>query len=183
MADELETTPIQNAYAQQFANDLAINHKEQEEVTRQIAALQQRLEQLRADAAWLAQAQDSLTTVFARSPSVAKATPGTTEAPSATPAEQTEASTPAEAATHTPQTVPQPRQDQSEKAARAKQPAKKAAANKKTTTKKTVAKKAAAELVPPPRALRVVPQMVGGVAAPGAERIPARLRRGSCGSL
>ncbi|MGC5039904.1 hypothetical protein ACPXCS_33455 [Streptomyces sp. DT190] len=31
--------------------------------------------------------------------------------------------------------------------------------------------------------VRVVPQMVGGAATPGSERILARLRRGSCGSL
>ncbi|TKS96213.1 hypothetical protein [Streptomyces lasalocidi] len=155
MADAPETTPIQNAYAQRFANDLVNNHKEQEEVTGQIAALQARLEQLCADAAWLTQAQDSLPTVLALSAAVAEPDPGATEAPSATPAEQREASALAEAATRTPHTVPQPRHDQSEKAAQAKQPTKKTAAKKKTTTKKTadepvparqaLAKKAAAK--------------------------------------
>ncbi|MET9118959.1 hypothetical protein ABZX38_32850 [Streptomyces longwoodensis] len=134
MADAPETNPIQNAYAQRFANDLVDNRKEQEEITGQIAALQKRLDQLSAEAAWLTQAQASLTTVLAPSAPVAAV------------------------ATHTPHTVPQPRQDQREKAAQAKQPAKKTDAKKKTTTRKTAAKKAiakktATELVPAPQAL------------------------------
>ncbi|MFJ4152787.1 hypothetical protein ACIP10_35160 [Streptomyces galbus] len=145
MAEEPEMTPIQNAYAQRFANDLVANHKEQEAITGQIDALQKRLDELRADAAWLTQAQGSLATVLASSDPVAEPAPGAAEAPSAAPTEQPGVSAaPAEAAAHTPHAVPQP-QGQSEKAAQAKRPAKKTAGKKRTTFKKTVAKKATAK--------------------------------------
>ncbi|MCG8970264.1 hypothetical protein [Streptomyces sp. CL12-4] len=62
MADEPQTTPVQERVRQRFADELTANHAEQEELTGQIAALQQRLDQLKADAAWLMQAQSSLPT-------------------------------------------------------------------------------------------------------------------------
>ncbi|MET7433258.1 MULTISPECIES: hypothetical protein [Streptomyces] len=49
MADEPEKTPIQNKYAQQYAEDLSANRKEQGEITAQIAALHERLERLKED--------------------------------------------------------------------------------------------------------------------------------------
>lgn len=142
MADEPEKTPIQSVFAQQFAEALAANRTEQEDVTAQIAGLQKRLEQLQVDEAWLTQAQDSLPAALA--PSEPAAEPAA-EAPSAAPAEQPEPSAPAEAVIDTSHTVPQPRQDQSEKAAQPTQPAKKTAAKKKSTANKTTAKKTTAE--------------------------------------
>ncbi|MFJ9580911.1 hypothetical protein ACIRQF_31540 [Streptomyces sp. NPDC101191] len=137
MVDELEKTPIQDRVRQRFADDLAANRREQEEVTGQIADLQERLEQLRKDEAWLTQAQGSL-----------PGAPATSE-----PAAELDGAS-AEPATDAPH-VPQPRQDQSEKAAQAEQPAKKttakkAPAAKKTTAKKAAAKKAAADPAPAP---------------------------------
>ncbi|MFF7953625.1 hypothetical protein [Streptomyces griseorubiginosus] len=141
MADELEKTPVQDRVRQQFDDEIAANRREQEEVTEQIAGLQERLEQLRADEAWLTQAQGSLPGALTPSEPAAERDGASTEQP--------EISASAEAATDTPHTVPQPRQDQSEKAAQPKQAAKKAPA-KKTTAKKTAAKKTAADPAPAP---------------------------------
>ncbi|RNF81163.1 hypothetical protein [Streptomyces botrytidirepellens] len=150
MADEPEKiTPIQDRVRQQLADNLVANRKEQEKVTaqlaalqKQVAALEERLAQLKLDEAWLAQAQGSLPTALAQSEPAA----GAAEELSAAPAEQPETSAPAKAVTDEPRTVPQPRQNQPVKAARSKQPAKKTtAAAKKTTAKKTTAKKSAAK--------------------------------------
>lgn len=127
MVDELEKTPIQDRVRQRFADDLAANRREQEEVTGQITGLQERLEQLRTDEAWLTQAQGSL--------------PGAL-APSEPAAEPDGAS--AEAVTDAPH-VPQPRQDQPAQAEPPRGPAEKAAAKEKTTAKKTATKKTAAK--------------------------------------
>ncbi|MEV0965505.1 hypothetical protein AB0J25_23495 [Streptomyces sp. NPDC049910] len=123
MADEPEMkTPIQNKYAQQYADDLAANRKEQSGITEQIAGLRARLEQLALEETWLAQAQGSL--------------------PGAPARREPEAGTSASAedVTKAPQTVPSPRQDASVKA---EQPARKAATAKKTVAKKPTAKKTA----------------------------------------
>jgi hypothetical protein len=169
VADEPDKTPIQSVFAQQFAEALAANRTEQEDVTAQIAGLQKRLEQLRVDEAWLTQAQDTLPAALAPSKPEAEPAAAVAEAPSEAPAEQPESSAPAEAVTDAPQTtVPQPRQDRSAQAEPPKKPAKKAAAAKKKTTgkkttakkttakqaaaKKTAAKKAAAEQAPAPEA-------------------------------
>ncbi|MFJ5951433.1 hypothetical protein [Streptomyces noursei] len=139
MADAPEkNTPIQNKYAQQYADDRAANRKEQGVIAEQIAGLQERLEQLKLEETWLARAQDSLP--GAPVPGEPKTEPAAVvaEAAAADKAEQCETSVPAEAVTKAPQTVPQPRQD---KSVEADQPAKKAAAAKKTA-KKRVARKA-----------------------------------------
>ncbi|MFF3958496.1 hypothetical protein ACFYY1_35565 [Streptomyces sp. NPDC001890] len=126
MADEPEQTPIQNKYAQQYADDLAANRKEQDSITTQLGDLQERLEQLKAEEAWLAQAQGILA--------------GTDGAPSAAAEEQREvegeAPAPAEAVADVPRTLPVQRQDpQTKPAAKGKPAAKKAA---RRTTAKTV---------------------------------------------
>lgn len=144
MADEPETTPIQNKYAQQYADDLEANRKEQADATEQIANLQKHLEQLRVDEAWLSKALGSLPAAVAPS---ASEPDSAAEAVAAPPAAETPA--PVEAGADALQTVPQQRQDKPVKAAQSKQPAKKAAAKKtpvgKTAAGKTTAKKAAAK--------------------------------------
>ncbi|MFD9408675.1 hypothetical protein ACFWBN_16895 [Streptomyces sp. NPDC059989] len=60
MANEPDTTPIHNVYAQRFAADLETNHKEQAEVSAQITELESRLKQLKADENWLSGMQGSL---------------------------------------------------------------------------------------------------------------------------
>ncbi|MEU2023751.1 hypothetical protein ABZ565_16595 [Streptomyces sp. NPDC016469] len=115
MADVPVTTPIQTKYAQQYADDLAANRREQEDVTAQITVFQARLEQLRVEEGWLAKAQGTLPV-----------------APLPTPAE-------AEPAADTPRGVPQQRQDRAVE----KQPEK--PIKKKTAAKKTAAKKTAAQ--------------------------------------
>lgn len=127
MADEPAKTPIQDKYAQQYADDLAANRTEQGELTSRISALQERLEQLKTDEHWLAQAQGSLPKAPASG------------APEARPAaEEAESSAPVEAAAEAPQSVPQQRQDQSAKEEQPKRPAKKAVSAKRATSKKAV---------------------------------------------
>lgn len=60
MANEPETTPIHNLYAQRFAADLETNRKEQEVVSSQIAELEVRLKQLKEDESWLCGIQGAL---------------------------------------------------------------------------------------------------------------------------
>jgi hypothetical protein len=135
---------VQERVRQRFADELTANHAEQEELTGQIAALQQRLDQLRADEAWLTQAQSSLPTTGEPG---AEALGSATETPSAAPVEQAEVSAPAETDAEASQTVPAQRQKQTvKKAAQAKKPAAtKPAAKKAATAKKTTAKKAASK--------------------------------------
>ncbi|MGC5266682.1 hypothetical protein ACPXCO_37345 [Streptomyces cyaneofuscatus] len=143
MADEPEKTPIQSKYAQQYADDLAANRKEQGGITTQLAGLQERLEQLKVEEDWLVQAQGGLPASAAgREP---EAEPAATMSPasSAGNAERSKSSAPAKAGADAPSTVPQPRQDQSVKAEQPKQAAKKTPA-KKTTAKKTATTKNAA---------------------------------------
>jgi hypothetical protein len=156
---------VQERVRQRFADELTANRAEQEELSGQIAALQQRLDQLKADEAWLTQARSSLPTTGEPG---AVALGSASETPSATPVEPAETSAPAETAAEASQTVPAQRQKQTvKKAARAKKPAatkpaaKKPAAAKKTTVrkaaskapvKKTTAKKTAAEQATAPKA-------------------------------
>ncbi|MFF9497265.1 hypothetical protein [Streptomyces flaveolus] len=141
MADEPQTTPVQERVRQRFADELTANHAEQEELTGQIAALQRRLDQLRADEAWLTQAQRSLPATLSEGGSGEETSGGAAETPSAAPVEQVE--TVVEAS----QTVPAQRQGQAvKKAARAKKPAaRKSAAKKPAAAKKTTVKKAASK--------------------------------------
>jgi hypothetical protein len=130
---------VQERVRQRFADELTANHAEQEELTGQIAALQQRLDQLRADEAWLTQAQSSLPTTGEPG---AEALNSASETPPAATVEQAAVSAPAETDAEAPQTVPAQRQKQTvKKAAQAKKPAaKKPAAAKKTTVKKAASK-------------------------------------------
>lgn len=170
MADEPGKTPIQNKYAQQYAQDLATNRKEQGDITAQIARLQERLEQLQADEVWLGQAQGSLPGTTAPSEPEAEPAAAATEVSSAENAEQQAIPAAAAAVTDASKAVPQPRQDQTVKAGQPKQTTaknaavKKSAPAKKTATKKTTAKttpkvkKAAAkkpdaDQAPPPEAI------------------------------
>ncbi|MFH0245883.1 BlaI/MecI/CopY family transcriptional regulator [Streptomyces sp. HK10] len=138
MADEPAKTPIQNKYAQQYADDLAANRKEQGNLTAQIAGLQERLEQLKAEEDWLTQAQGSLPEVPA--PSVSQAQPAAAEA---------EASAPAETIADATQAVPPQRQDEPVKGGQPRKPAKKTASKKaaKATARKTTAKTTAKRTV------------------------------------
>ena len=88
MADEPQTTPVQERVRQRFADELTANHAEQEELTGQIAALQRHLDQLRADEAWLTQAQRSLPATLNEGGSGEETSGGAAETPSAAPVEQ-----------------------------------------------------------------------------------------------
>ncbi|MEU9304055.1 hypothetical protein [Streptomyces sp. NPDC048269] len=99
MANEPDTTPIHNLYAQRFAADIETNRKEQEVVSSQMRELEVRLKQLKEDESWLLGIQGTL-------PSAA---PGVPAAQS--PAEETAAVPPAAAkGADVAGTVPQPRQ-------------------------------------------------------------------------
>ncbi|MEV5177844.1 hypothetical protein AB0L10_44160, partial [Streptomyces flaveolus] len=132
-------------YAQQYAEDLSANRKEQGEITAQISALRERLERLKEDEAWLAQAQGRLpgaNTATSEAKPAAEAEPaaGADQAPSAAAQErasQGEPSVPSRAAAKAPRTVPSQRAETQNKPA-----TKTKAAAKKTTTKKTTATKA-----------------------------------------
>ncbi|MGZ2361691.1 hypothetical protein LRE75_34290 [Streptomyces sp. 372A] len=143
MADEPAKSPIQNKYAQQYADDLAANRQEQGDITAQIADLKERLQQLQTEENWLAQAQGSL--LGAPVPNV----PGAQSAAQASDvlppdaAEQTESAT-TETVAEAPQAVPQQRQDRSAGETQPRKPGKKAAA-KRTTAKKTSARKTSAK--------------------------------------
>jgi histone H1/5 len=143
---------VQERVRQRFADELTANHAEQEELTGQIAALQQRLDQLKADEAWLTQAQSSLPTTGEPR---AEALGSASETPSAAPVEQAEVSAPAETDAEASQTVPAQRQKQTvKKAAQTKKPAatkpaaKKPAAAKKAASKAPVKKSAAKKTAP-----------------------------------
>ncbi|MFI0813516.1 hypothetical protein [Streptomyces echinatus] len=162
MADEPAKTPIQNKYAQQYADDLAANRQEQGDVTAQITGLQERLEQLKAEEDWLAKALGSLPEAPVPSGPEAEPAAAAAEVPSADRAEQAEASAPAERVADAPHAVPQQRQDQSVREEQPRQAAKKTASAKKTapakkpatkkaaktTAKKAAAKKASAKEAP-----------------------------------
>ncbi|MFB7462848.1 hypothetical protein ACFCZ1_04965 [Streptomyces sp. NPDC056224] len=88
MANDPDTTPIHNVYAQRFAADLEINRKEQEQVSAQITELEVRLQQLKADESWLHGMQGALPPVADEAPA-----PGGQVAPQPgrSPAHDTEA--------------------------------------------------------------------------------------------
>ncbi|MBJ6636798.1 BlaI/MecI/CopY family transcriptional regulator [Streptomyces sp. DHE7-1] len=143
MADEPAKTPIQNKYAQSYADDLAANREEQSEVTAQISGLQERLEQLKAEEAWLAQAQGSLPGAAVSGVPEARPATGAAEAPQGAAAEQADTSAPAGEAADAAQ-VPQQRRDQLVKEAQPERPARKRVAVKKTApAKKTTGRKTA----------------------------------------
>ncbi|MEU2358825.1 hypothetical protein ABZ599_38710 [Streptomyces misionensis] len=158
MADEPEKTPIQNKYAQQYAEDLAANRKEQDEITTQIAALHKRLERLKQDEAWLTQAQGRLpgasTAASEAEPAAeAEGAAGAHQTPSAAAQEhasQDEPSLPAGTVAEAPRTVPSQRAETQDKpATKTKAATRGKAATEKSTKKNTAtkapAKKASAE--------------------------------------
>ncbi|WP_405896207.1 hypothetical protein OG242_00420 [Streptomyces sp. NBC_00727] len=120
MADVPVKTPIQSKYAQQYADDLAVNRREQEDVTAQVTALRARLEQLKVEEGWLAKAQGTLP--VAPLPAAAEAEPS---------ADATRG-------------VPQQRQDQAV-AKQPEEPVKKKSPSKKTAARRTAARKTAAQ--------------------------------------
>ncbi|MFE5488297.1 hypothetical protein [Streptomyces sp. NPDC056527] len=140
---------IQIAYAERFAEDIEKNRSEQEDIARQLAELQARLDQLRTDEKWL-------TEMLGTVPPAADSTPETTEV------------TPVPAPVEAPLTepapdvvVPQPRQEKATtKPARksasknpvVKKPVVKKAAVKKPVAKKTVAKQATPKKATAPQA-------------------------------
>jgi predicted transcriptional regulator len=140
VADEPEKTPIQNVYAQRYAEDLAANRKEQ-------AALQERLEQLRVEEEFLVKAQGILPAAVIPSGSDAEPGAGADEASSAG---DLGASASAEAVADAPRSVPKPRQDKQVKAAQSKPAAKKGAKGKSTAKKTAAAKAPAKEKAVPP---------------------------------
>jgi hypothetical protein len=73
MADVPGTTPIQSVYAQRIAADLENNRAEQQKVSEQIAELTARLEQLRADEAWLCGLQQGTAPPAEASPGAGRA--------------------------------------------------------------------------------------------------------------
>ncbi|MFC8019092.1 hypothetical protein [[Kitasatospora] papulosa] len=134
MTDEPAKTPIQDKYAQQYANDLEANRTKQ-------AELAQALEQLKADETWLLQQLDGVPGTATDTDDVV-----VNEEPAAS------AKTPHTATAETTTSVPQPRQDAPTKAAASKPTAKKGAtakdnpaATKTAEAKKAPAKKTAAK--------------------------------------
>ncbi|MFG2985509.1 hypothetical protein ACGFYQ_30330 [Streptomyces sp. NPDC048258] len=187
MADEPDTTPIQNLYAQRFAADLETNRKEQEDVSSQIAELEVRLKQLKEDESWLCGVQGALP------PVVADATAAQS------PAEDTAAVPPASAEAAVAGTVPKPRRARKatdgaargRKATQAEKPSDDASAHVKAkstarkpataATRKTTEHKASKASEPPLRELVLAllvsarePRMVSEVATELAQAHPAR---------
>ncbi|WP_408052914.1 hypothetical protein [Streptomyces sp. HO565] len=157
---------MQERARQRFTDELTANRSEQEELTGQITALQQRPDQLRADETWSTQAQSSLPT--AGEPGAGASSDAAETVPAAAQEQQTETSAPADTDAEAPQTVPAQRQNQpAKKAARAKKPAatkpaakapakkataaKTASASDKPAARKPAAKKAAAEEAAAPK--------------------------------
>ncbi|MFJ7207102.1 hypothetical protein ACIQWR_26655 [Streptomyces sp. NPDC098789] len=100
MADEPDSTPIHNVYAQRFAADLEVNRKEQETITAQLTDLGARLEQLKSDEGWLSGMQGTLP---AAPPAPTPVTPDadTTVVPRPRTAKKATAATTAKAGTKT----------------------------------------------------------------------------------
>lgn len=143
--EEPTAQSLQSQYAEQFANHLADNREEQ-------ARLRKRLEQLKADEAWLVKALETVS-----APAEGGVDAQVTEDGSAQPQDSTstpsEATEPSEAAeVGASATVPKQRQDKPAKA-RAKKTTAKKTATKKTTAKKPATKQApAAKKTTTPRA-------------------------------
>lgn len=166
MAEELEKSPIQNKYAEQYASDLVSNRKEQGEVSAQIAGLQQRLEQLKAEEGWLSQAQGSLPAAPVPTVPEAQTAAEVAEASPAAAAEQADTSAPAEAPADPTRTLPQQRQDQSAQE-EPKRPTKKKVTAKKAAAKKTTARTTA-------KRTTAKPAKKASAKKPAAEEVPAQ---------
>ncbi|GHI85120.1 hypothetical protein [Streptomyces xanthophaeus] len=141
MVNEPDTTPIHKQYAQRFSADLEINRKEQDELSAQIAELEARLKQLKADENWLCGVQGALPAAGAgkaaeRVAAQAVRSPATKTAKTATA--KTAAAPAASAAEPVAGSVPKPRQaKKAAGATRARKatPAKKASGTAATGTK------------------------------------------------
>ncbi|MGR4878183.1 hypothetical protein ACIPUC_01940 [Streptomyces sp. LARHCF249] len=187
MANEPETTPIHDVYAQRFAADLETNRKEQDAVSSQIAELEVRLKQLKEDESWLCGVQGALPAA------VADATAAQS------PAQDTGPVPPASAEAAAAGTVPKPRQGRKatggtardKKATRAKNPSggPSAGVKAKTTARKPAAagsqktaEPAAGKAAEPPLRELVLallvsagePRMVSEVATELTQAHPAR---------
>ncbi|MGW0750747.1 hypothetical protein [Streptomyces sp. NPDC002587] len=193
MANDPDTTPIHNVYAQRFAADLEINRKEQEQVSAQIAELEARLQQLKADESWLHGMQGALPPIADEAPaSDGQVAPQ----PGQSPAHDTEA-VPPTTGDPVKSAVPRPRKAKKTtgRAAERKpaQPKKTsgiasgakagatAAAAKKATAKKATGTKADKTAEPPLRELVLAllvsaaePRMVSEVTAELAQAHPGR---------
>ncbi|WP_405715269.1 hypothetical protein OG264_36930 [Streptomyces xanthophaeus] len=141
MVNEPDTTPIHKQYAQRFSADLEINRKEQDELSAQIAELEARLKQLKADENWLCGVQGALPAAGAgkaaeRVAAQAVRSPAAKTAKTATA--KTAAAPAASAAEPVAGSVPKPRQaKKAAGATRARKatPAKKASGTAATGTK------------------------------------------------
>ncbi|MFD7096704.1 hypothetical protein [Streptomyces xanthophaeus] len=141
MVNEPDTTPIHKQYAQRFSADLEINRKEQDELSAQIAELEARLKQLKADENWLCGVQGALPAAGAgkaaeRVAAQAVRSPATKTAKTATA--KSAAAPAASAAEPVAGSVPKPRQaKKAAGATRARKatPAKKASGTAATGTK------------------------------------------------
>lgn len=153
MSNERDTTPIQSRYAQQYSKDLAANREEQTALSTEIGALQERLEQLREDEAWLVQAQGRTEGQAAGQAEDRAERTASSEVSAAAAEGAAENEAPVEAKTGPTApapvetaAVPKPRQGKRAKAAASKPPVKKAPA-KRTSARKTAAKRPAPETV------------------------------------
>ncbi|MFD3696821.1 hypothetical protein ACFWUZ_11835 [Streptomyces sp. NPDC058646] len=114
MNNEPDTTPIHTLYAQRFSADLETNRKEQEVVAGQLAELEVRLKQLKADEHWLCGMQGGLSASADENPAATAdgtAAPTGPEAPQPlrSPADEAPAA-PSASAGAAAGAVPQPRQ-------------------------------------------------------------------------
>ncbi|MFF4014930.1 hypothetical protein [Streptomyces sp. NPDC001843] len=144
MDGESASTPIRSRYAQQVSADLEKNRAAQQELDEQIADLQQRLEQLRADEKWLSGIRESLpATEQQDTASDSAAVEGSAEEAAVPQPRKEQPQSPAPARKRS----AQPRGKGGKKAAPAKPVAKAPAkaAEKKPAAKKTAAKKTAAK--------------------------------------
>ncbi|MFD9030880.1 hypothetical protein ACFVZW_06965 [Streptomyces sp. NPDC059567] len=141
---------IQIVYAERFAEDIEKNRSEQEDIARQLAELQSRLDQLKTDEKWLAEMLGTVPPAVDSTPEASEVTPATVEAPLTTPS-------PAEPDV----AVPQPRQEKPRQEKATSKPAQKAASKKpvaktpvakKPVARKTVAKKATPDKAASPQA-------------------------------
>lgn len=157
MANEPDTTPIHDLYAQRFAVDLETNRKEQDVTSAQIAELDARLKQLKADETWLFGMQGTLPPA---SDEAAAAADGTGEGhvpaqPVRTPAIVTAALSAATVGTPAGEAVPRPRRA------------------RKTTDGAAVAKKTARPKKAAPAAAASSASSASGTATKTAARKPA----------
>ncbi|MEU2827547.1 hypothetical protein ABZ667_02580 [Streptomyces lavendulae] len=155
MANESDTTPIHNVYAQRFAADLETNRKEQELVSVQITELEVRLAQLKSDENWLLGIQGTLPSEAekeraAAAPATAPAD-DTRDAPAAPVTPAASATGPASGG------VPKPRQARkatgTTSRARTAAPAKKASAAASAGTKADVKAESKADAKTSPKAV------------------------------